>query len=166
MLPEMRRKDKLVTDKDAIEGVLSRCDTVTVAFAGTEYPYAVPLSYGVERDGKGRFVLYFHGAQAGYKLDCMKKQNRVAVEAHRFMEYVVTKSGITTRYESVTGVGILEEVTEESERLKGLQLLAEHCGYPDCQLDRCGGLAHCTILRLTLSEVVGKDNTKVQRYEG
>ena len=57
----MRRYDREITDKNEILEIMSRCDVCRLAFNDGDYPYILPLNFGIgEKEGK--IVLYFHSA--------------------------------------------------------------------------------------------------------
>ena len=57
----MRRKDREIQDFDEIIEVMKKCDVCRVAMRGEEYPYMVPLNFGMEVE-ETQVTLYFHGA--------------------------------------------------------------------------------------------------------
>ena len=63
----MRRNDREIRDFDEILEVMKKCDVCRIAMQGGEYPYMVPLNFGMAVDGQ-QITLYFHGAQTGMKL--------------------------------------------------------------------------------------------------
>lgn len=85
--------------------------------AGTldhEYPYVVPVSFGMEvKDGTA--VVYFHGAKAGQKVWLLDEDSRVCVEADILDKIEETKTGITARYESVIGFGNAVQVADKEK---------------------------------------------------
>ena len=153
----MRRRDRAVDDLADIFAMLNRCDTVRIAFQGDTYPYVVPVSFGAEmRDDHP--TVYFHCAREGLKLDLLRQNPRVCVEADRFLRTEPTDHGITTRYESVIGFGVCELLTDPVEILRGLKLLTEHYGYPNYDLAGCRSLEHLYVGRIVLERVTGKRN--------
>lgn len=153
----MRRKDREITEKREILDVLSRCDTIRIAMNGGEYPYVVPVSFGMEVVNETAIV-YFHCAKQGMKVDMLQADPRVCVEGDIFIKVEATAQGITARYESVIGFGLCTFVTEPEEVLHGLKLLIDHYGYQDHPLDRCAGLPHLLLGKIVLSEITGKRN--------
>jgi nitroimidazol reductase NimA-like FMN-containing flavoprotein (pyridoxamine 5'-phosphate oxidase superfamily) len=153
----MRRKDREVHDKLDIFDILRRCDTVRIAMQGAEYPYVVPVSFGLEIVN-GSAVIYFHCAQQGMKLDLLEKNSHVCVEGDIFINVEKTAHGITARSESVIGFGKCRFIKEKDEILHGLKLLTEHYGYADYPLDRCAGLQHLLVGKIVLEEITGKKN--------
>ena len=71
----MRRKDKLVTDINALHGVIRQAHVCRLALVDGDWPYVVPMSFGF--DGT---YLYLHAAKEGRKLDILRKNNHVCVE--------------------------------------------------------------------------------------
>lgn len=153
----MRRKEREIKSVDEIIDVLKRCDTVRIGIQGDEYPYVVPVSFGMEtKDGKA--VIYFHCAKQGMKIDMLRKNPKVCVEGDIFIKVEKTEHGITTRYESVIGFGECEFVSDEEEIIHGLKLLTERYGYEDYPLERCRGLQHLHVGKIIINELYGKRN--------
>ena len=86
----MRRKDREITDFDEIVEIIKKCDACRLAFNDGDYPYIVPLNFGLNVvDGK-QVELYFHCATKGTKLDLIRKDNRATFEMdcnHNFILY-------------------------------------------------------------------------------
>lgn len=153
----MRRKDREIIDKREITEVLKNCNTVRIAMKGSEYPYIVPVSFGMD-DTADMPVVYFHCAKEGMKLDLLKADGNVCLEGDIFLGVEETKGGITTRYKSVIGFGRCTFVKDEAERVKGTKLILAHYGYADYPLGRCGGFAHMEVGKIELAQVYGKQN--------
>ena len=43
----MRRKDREITDKQAIYDIIKKCDVCRVAFFDETFPYIIPLRYRI-----------------------------------------------------------------------------------------------------------------------
>lgn len=149
----MRRKDREITDFESLADILRRCDTLRVAMHGGDYPYIVPLSFGLEAEN-GLLTLYVHGAQAGRKHILLHQNANVCVEADVLHRYVQKGNDILAVYESVIGYGTAEAV-HGSEAHKGLSLLLEHCGYDGFAYPEAV-LQALTIYKITLHSVTGK----------
>lgn len=74
----MRRSDREIRDFDEILEVMKKCDVCRIAMQGDEYPYVIPLNFGMAVDGQ-QVVLYFHGAQTGMKYELLSKIIRSAL---------------------------------------------------------------------------------------
>ncbi len=150
----MRMKKREVTDISEVFNILARCKTVHVGIFGGEYPYVVPVSFGMEVI-EGKAAVYFHCGKKGMKVDLLRKNPNVCVEGDIHYSYELLERGIDTRYESVIGFGKCEEVFDE-EKAHGLKLLCEHCGYAGHPIDVCLGLPITSVYRITLESISGK----------
>ena len=94
----------------------------------------------------------------GGSIDLLKANAHVCVEGDIFIKTETTAHGITTRYESLIGFGECQLVENPDEVIHGLQLLTEHYGYDNYSLERCRGVDHLFVGKITLDEVTGKRN--------
>lgn len=115
----MRKKDREITGFDNIVRVMRACRVCHVAFFADEYPYVVPMTFGMEVKDGNAVNLYFHGAAEGRKHDLMRKNNKVAF----VMEVtggIVTGPQVgacecTMEFECVMGTGTMEYVAAEEK---------------------------------------------------
>lgn len=156
----MRRRDREIKDLAEIIKVMEKCDVCRLAINDEEYPYILPLNFGMEVDNEN-ITLYFHGALEGKKYDLIHKNNKVSFEmdcSHRLVTDYQAGS-CTMEYESVIGNGIIEKVTDE-EKYHALCILMSH--YPvgaDFVFNR-DVLTRTTVLRLTVKHISGKVRMK------
>ena len=69
------RKIKNEIDKDAVDSLLHSCRRGVLSMNGEDgYPYAIPVNYYYDEANQ---KIYFHGAKAGYKVDCLNKCDKV-----------------------------------------------------------------------------------------
>ncbi len=151
----MRRSDREIKELAEIVQMMERCEVCRLAFHDGEYPYIVPLNYGVQCEN-GRVTLYFHGAAEGKKCELMKKDNHVAFEmdgAHRLVVKPEACSS-TIMYESVVGRGRLESVPEE-EKEQALRILMRHYCKEEFSLSKTA-VSKTDVWKLTVEEVTGK----------
>lgn len=148
----MRRHDREITDEDEVLATLEKCDVLRVALNSETYPYIVPLSFGVEVDG--RPYIYVHGAKEGMRHELLARDWRVGFEADRFERYVDTGAGISCIYESVVGFGRAEVLTGEAAA-HGLEVILAHCGYAGypCPVSV---QERTSVWRITISQLTGK----------
>lgn len=156
----MRRTDREITDFSQIMDILNRCDTVRLAMQDEGAPYVVPLSFGVE-EREGKATVYFHCAREGKKVELLRKNAQVCVQADRFLAVQQTQRGVTTHYESVIGYGHCEELTDPADRRHGYELLLRHYGQPLSILDACLAEGKTRVYRVVLERVTGKANPMV-----
>lgn len=124
----MRRKDREITDFAEIVAIMEQCEVCHVAFNGEEYPYVVPMNFGLSVAGE-TVTLYFHGAQTGKKHELLRRSNKVSFVMARTHPIVtgpqVGECEATMEYESVMGTGILEYVSE-ADKVGGLKTILAH----------------------------------------
>ena len=126
----MRRKDREVTDRKAIIKIIESCQCCRIGFQDDSEVYIVPLNFGFEYDEE-RYVLYFHGAKEGRKIDLIAKSPRVVFEMDTNHEiYAKDNNEIacayTARFQSVIGTGKVSMVCDADEKKHGLLLIMEH----------------------------------------
>ena len=150
----MRRSDRQVTDPAAIAGIMARCRVVRLALNTAGAPYVLPLNFGMEPDG---MTLCVHGAMEGEKYRLMAADPRAGFEMDCMLGLDMDEvhQECSTRYESVMGWGILEELTEEGEKRHALmQIMHQYHGddfpYSEAPLPRT------RILKLTVKERTAK----------
>jgi len=153
----MRRKEREIADFKEIVDVLERCDTIRLGICDGDTPYVVPVSFGVLVDGNS-VTIYFHGAKAGYKAELLKINPKVCFEADIFYKTEKTETGITTRYESVIGTGIAELVSDDGEKILGLETILNHYGYHDYPVEQCKGMDMTAVHKITVEKLTGKRN--------
>ena len=127
MVP-MRRKDREVTDARAKEAILDRCLSAHLAMCVGGQPYGVTLNFGWEREDAGAYVLWFHCAAEGRKVDILKANPSVWFFAERegaFREgqNAAGQAYMTMEYESVAGEGRVTFVDGLDEKRHGLGVL-------------------------------------------
>ena len=123
----MRREDREVTDPKRIADVISRCSCCRIGFYDDGEVYIVPLNFGYEiKDDT--YILYFHGAKEGRKIDLIQKNPHVGFEMDT--DYALNEAdmacGYSARFQSIIGNGIVNIVSELEEKKRGLSLLMEH----------------------------------------
>ena len=124
----MRKFEREVVDTAEKFAILGRCGCLTLALYGENAPYCLPLNFGAELQGE-KLVLYFHCAKQGTKLALLQRDGRVGFAAANMLRVFnkgVAPCGYTTDYESVCGEGVARVLTQEKERLHGLNVLMRH----------------------------------------
>lgn len=118
------RREREVTDKNEIRGILDRAKVVHVGMIDGDRPYVVPMNYGYEMDGTG-LTLYLHGAKVGRKLDVIRANPKVFIEIDTdivpFEGDHACKYGVS--YASVMGDGLAEIVEDPEEKMWAMTTL-------------------------------------------
>jgi len=152
----MRRNDRCITDTSDILAIMKSCDVCSLAFYDEGFPYIIPLNFGVE-EKEGEFVLYFHCAAEGKKLELLKANNQVAFEmncSHKLrLAEVACNSSMD--FESVCGNGWLETLTAE-KKMRALGFLMRQYTRKEEHSFSQADLEEVTVLRLKVNEITGK----------
>lgn len=121
----MRRKDRQITEIEAIRAILDKAKVLHLAMIDGARPYVVPMNYGYAL-ADGRLTLYLHGAKEGRKLDVLQQNDRVAFVLETDVSLVSggdlpCKYGAA--YASVMGEGRATILTDPVEKTDALTML-------------------------------------------
>ncbi len=155
----MRRTDKEISDRTAINNILDEALVLHLALVDGDWPYLVPVNFGYQDD-----AIYIHCAREGKKLDLVRKNNRVSFQAETGVEIVHRSipSKCGTHFRSVAGRGRISVVDSDEEKRLGLTLLMRH-------YDRAAGeeldfgpcLDEVCILKIEIESITGKESLPV-----
>lgn len=147
----MRRKDRAVTEKEAIEilikgehGILSMCTPENEG-------YGIPLNYVLDNH-----QIYFHSAAAGSKLDYLRTNNKVSFCV--VGNTTVIPSDFGTLYESAIVSGTTSEVDGNEKRDALIKIIEKYSTdfiqegneYIDKLYDRV------CVIKLSIQSITGK----------
>lgn len=154
----MIRRDREVTDIDDILDIISKCDVCRIALNGDDgYPYIVPLNFGYNLHD-GIITLFFHSALHGKKHELIAIDSRASFEmdcSHHLFS-VEERGYCTMNYESVTGHGMIEYVTDEAERLRALTLMTDRYHNGKHFEFNTSAMPRTSVYKLTVTDIVGK----------
>jgi len=108
----MRRSDKEITDKKAIEDIILRSKVCKLAMCEENMPYIVPLCFGFKNN-----TLYFHSAPKGKKIDILKKNPNVCFEFEIFTQVIKSAEACKwgMKYRSVIGFGKASFISDDDD---------------------------------------------------
>ena len=137
----MRRRDREITNKIAIEEFIAKEQILRIAFYDEGDIYIVPVNYGYLYDEQ--YTFYFHGAKAGRKYELAKKKPTVGFEIDG--NYMLLESeaacDFSATFQSVIGTGRLSLVEDGAEKMSGLNAIMKQTtsktewGYSDEMLE-------------------------------
>ena len=156
----MRRKDREIKDFNEIIEIIRKCDVCRIALHDGDFPYIVPLNFGLDVQGQQVFF-YFHAAAEGKKLDLIAKDNRATFEMdcdHHFILYEERMS-CTMGYASVMGHGTIEIVPEE-EKYNALKILMRQYHAEDFAF-HTDMMKVTTVMKMTVIDMVGKRRNNI-----
>jgi nitroimidazol reductase NimA-like FMN-containing flavoprotein (pyridoxamine 5'-phosphate oxidase superfamily) len=152
MNPFMRRKDKEITDTDAIASVIRKSTVCRLAMSDDGQPYVLPMSFGY-KDG----AVYFHCAPEGRKIDIIRKNPRVCIE---FDVDCRLKTGDNAcqwgfYFQSAIAFGVAAFIEDAAEKRAALDIIMRHYSseaftYPDSAIDKI------VVIRVAVTELTGK----------
>lgn len=155
----MRRRDREVTDFDAMLRIVDACDVVRVGLSDGDFPYIVPLNFAYAA-ADGALALYVHGAMAGRKYELMRKNGVCSFEMDvpLRMECLPESGGVTMRYASVMGMARIEFLEgEEKRRAVDSVIMARWAATRDFAYDK-RALSHTAVARLSVLSWTAKAN--------
>lgn len=120
----MRRSDREITNKEAIEEFIAEEQILRIAFNDDGDIYIVPINYGYLYEN-GKYSFYFHGAKAGRKFELSKSKPIVGFEIdgrYKLLENEMACDYSAT-FQSVIGTGRLQLVDDIEEKKIGLNTL-------------------------------------------
>lgn len=136
------RKIKNEIDKDAVDSLLRSCRRGVLSMNGEDgYPYAIPVNYYYDEANQ---KIYFHGAKAGYKVDCLNSCDKVCFTV--FGNESIKDLEWAPYVQSVVVFGICHLVDTNNEVLKTFMMKY----YPNVDL---------------VDKVIEEDSKFVQMYE-
>ena len=113
MFREMRRKDRAMSEAEAIS-ILETAQVGTLATVSEEHiPYLVPMSF-VYTQG----AIYLHCAVEGKKLDNIRGNNNICFNVVEAIELL--PAAFSTKYKSVTVFGKIAVVEAQEEKRQSL----------------------------------------------
>lgn len=118
------KREREVTDMNAILAILDKSQIVHIAMIDGDEPYLVPVNYGYTMED-GKLTLYVHGATEGRKLDVLRANPKVFIEMDCDIMPIEGKLACQygTTYSSVMGTGTAVIVEDPEEKMKGLSIL-------------------------------------------
>jgi hypothetical protein len=121
----MRRAEREIAEQAEVEAILERAPVLTLALRDEPAPYVIPVSFGYEQG-----TLYVHSAPRGSKLELIARDPHVGFSAHA--DYALVRGDAAcdcgVRASSVAGTGVARLVTDEREKLRGLDAIMRHYG--------------------------------------
>lgn len=148
----MRRKDREITNRAEIDEIIRSANLMRIALVDGDLPFLVPVFYAF--DGS---ALYFHSAQAGRKIDILKRNNVVCFEISVDNGIIESDEAcdFEARHRTVIGLGKATFIESETEKITALDMIvgqftARKFEYPKANLDRTA------VIRIDINSVSGK----------
>jgi nitroimidazol reductase NimA-like FMN-containing flavoprotein (pyridoxamine 5'-phosphate oxidase superfamily) len=148
----MRRSDREISDKEAIDDIVRRCKVCRLAMCHDGQPYIVPLSFGYD----GHFF-YFHAASEGRKVEMLRANSQVCFELDILHDVVPSNQACnwSMKYESVIGIGVAEILAEADEKRAALGAIMRQYSASDWSFGE-RELEGFLVFRVRIEEIKGK----------
>ncbi len=152
----MRRKDREITSQEEQLKIWKACKVCRLAMVDGGRPYVIPLNFGAALED-GKITLYLHGAAEGRKMEILRRDPQVCVEAdcgHNLSE-AEEACGYSYFFASVLGEGKAEILQSFPEKAHGLSVLMEHQTGKEFSFTEAQ-TASVSVLRIRLEKATGK----------
>lgn len=151
----MRRQKQKIVDERIINEIMNKSLICRLAFFDHEYPYIIPMNYGYKNED-----LYFHCATEGKKIDLIKQNNKVCFEIEQEHEIIKSDTSCkwTTKYRSIIGYGKIEIISDNNEKIKGLDVIMQQHGKMENSYNK-KNVDEIYILKLAISDISAKQSS-------
>lgn len=152
----MIRKDREISDMKEIIEIIKKCDICRIAIFDEEYPYIVPMNFGIFYDGSD-LELYFHGAKEGKKLSLIQNNPKVAFEMDCSPKLITGEIACSTtmEYESICGNGEMKVLEEDQKVMALTQLMKQYSKETSFEFGT-NELNSITMFKLKVNQITGK----------
>jgi uncharacterized protein len=153
----MRRNDRQVNADEELLGIINDGKIIQIAFIDGNEPYIVTMNYGFTAD-EGKIKFYFHSAVEGRKIDLIAKEPRICFSISICDPFVAGEKACNygMKYRSVVGYGKIRLLTDEKEKIYGLNCLMEqYTGKSEWDYD-AEMMKKTAVIRLDVEEISGK----------
>ena len=158
MFREMRRKNQQLPQEECHRIVQAATSGVLAVLGDDGYPYAVPLSFAYA-EGK----LYFHVAKSGHKLDALRRNSKASfciIEQDK-----IVPEEYTTYFSSVIAFGTVRIIEGDTEKRRGLDLLADKYSPNETAESREAEIGKLTnalyVLEMDIEHLTGKEGREL-----
>jgi nitroimidazol reductase NimA-like FMN-containing flavoprotein (pyridoxamine 5'-phosphate oxidase superfamily) len=150
----MRRKDREITERAEIDAIIRSDTVVHLALSDDDSPFLVPVFYAY--DGT---ALFFHSAQAGTKIDILKRNPKVCFEIS--VDNGIIESDLACDFEAkhrtVIGFGTATFIEDEAEKIRILDLIVGRFSDKTFEYPK-NKVAHTAVIRIGIDSIKGKSH--------
>lgn len=150
----MRKKEKEITEKTAIEAVIRKSLVCRLGLSDGNTPYIVPVCFGY-RD----CTIYVHGSLKGKKIDILKNNPKVCFEFDIIAQIVEAENACNwdIKYQSVIGYGRASFIEGLDEKRKALDAIMNQYSdkpfqFPENVLNRT------SVIKIEIASMTGKQS--------
>ncbi len=148
----MRRKDREIVDRAAIDAILEAGKVMYLALCDEDTPFLVPVFYAYAGN-----ELYFHGSRVGSKMSILKRNPRVCFAVS--LDHGVIESenacDFEARHRTVVGLGRAGVIEDEAAKIAALDRIVARFTEQAFDYPRTS-LAATAVVRITIDSIKGK----------
>ncbi len=150
----MRKKEKEITEKTAIEAVIRKSLVCRLGLSDCNTPYIVPVCFGYQDR-----TIYVHGSSEGKKIDILKKNQKVCFEFDINARIVKAENGCDwdVKYQSVIGFGKASFLEGLDEKRKALDTIMNQYSDKPFQFPE-NVLNGTTVIKIEIASMTGKQS--------
>ncbi|HHW94320.1 MAG TPA: pyridoxamine 5'-phosphate oxidase family protein [Mogibacterium sp.] len=155
----MRRKDREVTNQNAIDTIIENCKILRLGFNDNEGVYIVPVCFAHKHEN-GKRIFFFHSANEGKKVRILQANPVVGFEMDRGFELQTAEKAChhSAGYQSIIGKGIVSKIETFEDKQKALNLImSSYTGKSDWTFDEKTLNVTC-IFKIYVTELTCKEN--------
>jgi len=148
----MRRKDREIEEIIEIESIINGSPVCRIALAENGLSYIIPVCFGYSNKS-----LFFHSANAGKKIDMIKKNNNVCFEFDIY-EGLITNGNPCdwdVRYKSVIGSGKAFFIDGAQEKINALNIILRHYSDKSFTFPE-NSIKNVAVIKIEIEEITGK----------
>jgi uncharacterized protein len=153
----MRKSDLEIRDKGLISQIMAKAHVCRLGLCKDNRPYIVPVNFGY--DG---VRIYFHTAVEGMKIDYFAANKQVCFEVEDGVQVIADADKAckwSTRYRSVIGFGIVEEIVDYQPKIDALNKIMEHYSGKQWDFDE-EAVARTRVWAISIKEITGKQRER------
>ncbi|MDR1382495.1 MAG: pyridoxamine 5'-phosphate oxidase family protein [Planctomycetaceae bacterium] len=123
----MRRKEKEIASINEKLAIIDAHKVCRLALSDGVQPYIIPLNYGYSFEDNV-LTLFFHSANAGKKLEIIKKNNHACFEIDNTGQLIPADQPCrySYKFQSIIGVGKIIFLNTPTEKITALTKLMQH----------------------------------------
>lgn len=150
----MRRKDKEITDKDAMVNIISKAQVCYLGMSIDNLPYVLPINFGYYEN-----TIYFHCALEGKKIEILQNNPNVCLVFNIDNKLInnVPQDDWSMYYKSVIAYGKLEFIKDITERQEAINIMFRHYGGINYTLPKTA-LDRTMFMKVSIEKMTGKQN--------
>jgi hypothetical protein len=148
----MRRKDREITDRSAMESILNNAEVCRLALADGGEPYVVPVCFGYEDN-----TISIHSAPAGKKIEMLEKNPRCCIEVDISDGPIRSDNPCRwdMQYQSIICTGTAQILDDYAEKCAAMNCIIRHYGSPEHPFSE-KELEGVCLVKISLDGMTGK----------